>query len=483
MKVLIASSEAVPFIKTGGLGDVIGALAGEFKKAGVRSAVILPLYRTIKKAAKTLGIRSLNKTISVPVGKKIEKGRLWKCAPPEGTVSYFIDNDKFFDRDELYSTAEGEFSDNASRFTFYCRGVLEALKTLKFDADIIHCNDWHTGLIPVYLKTIYRHTFPHMASLMTIHNMGYQGIFGASSLSLTGIEHDEFAEHTLVHNGKFNFLRAGILFSDAITTVSKQYAKEITTPEYGFGLDNVLRARNRDIFGIINGVDYDNWNPAKDSSIPARYSLKELSGKAMCKRYLQESCGLPFSRSMLIGMVSRFSSQKGLDLAAESMEDIIGSGMQVAILGKGDESYHKIFLGLQKKFGPGLSVTIGFDNDLAHKIYAGADVYLMPSQYEPCGLGQIIAMRYGTIPVARKTGGILDTVSEYAPSNGKGTGFLFNSYSSDKLLTTIKKANRFYKDKQHWRVIQKNAMSRDFSWRRSAEKYLALYKKTVKMKN
>lgn len=483
MKILIASAEAVPFIKSGGLGDVIGSLIGQFEMTGIRAATILPLYRIIKKSAVKWGIKPLNTEISVPLGDNMEKGRLWTCKTPDRGVFYFIENDKFFDRDELYSTADGGYPDNASRFTFFCRGVLEALKTLKFDADIIHCNDWHTGLIPVYLKTVYRHAFPHVASILTIHNMGYQGIFEASSLRLTGIEHKELDKHPLEHNGKINFLRAGILFSDAITTVSKQYAKEITTPEYGFGLDDVLVKRQKDIYGILNGLDYRSWNPEIDTSLPANFSANDLSGKADCKKNLQKLSGLSSDSSMLIGIVSRLSSQKGLDLAAEVMDKIIDSGIQMVILGKGEKYYQDIFLDLERKYSSRLSVTIGFDDILARRIYAGSDVFLMPSQYEPCGLGQLIAMRYGTIPVVRKTGGLIDTVSEYVPSSGKGTGFLFSDYSSDELLTAIKKANRLYGNKQHWRVIQKNAMSRGFSWQRSAEKYLALYKKTVKKIN
>lgn len=287
MKVLIASPEVVPFVKTGGLADVAGAVVNELKKIGVDSAVILPLYRKIKRAANELKIKPFKKEISVPLGSNIEKGRLWKGKTSGSTDAYFIENDKFYDRDELYGTKEGDYPDNASRFIFYSRGVLEALKTIGLEVDIIHCNDWQTGLIPVYLKTIYKNDFPNAATLMTIHNMGYQGVFWHLDMPLTGLGWDMFHIEALEFYGKINFLKGGLLFADVITTVSSTYAKEIMTPEYGFGLDGVLRKRCNDIYGIINGIDYNEWNPWRDTIIPVKYNKKNLSGKVMCKKSLQ----------------------------------------------------------------------------------------------------------------------------------------------------------------------------------------------------
>lgn len=479
MKILIVTPEAVPFIKTGGLADVAGALMAEYKKMGIETAIMLPLYRKIKKDAKKFSIKPIGKEITVPLGDRLEKGMLWEGKTPEGATAYFIENDKFYDRDDLYGTPEGDFPDNASRFSFYARGVLEALKVLGINFDVIHCNDWQTGLIPVYIKTVYRDDFPKTATLMTIHNLGYQGLFPSSDMPITGLGWEMFNMEALEFYGKINFLKGGIVFADIITTVSDNYAKEILTSEYGFGLDGILRKRSNDLYGVINGIDYNEWNPQKDSLITANYSIEDLSEKATCKKSLQKACGLSQDNSPLIGMVTRLSAQKGLDLVADAMGGIIESGARVVILGKGDEPFHKIFLDLQKKHKRRLSVTIGFDNSLAHKIYAGSDIFLMPSKYEPCGLGQLIALRYGTIPIGRKTGGIADTIIQYNPSKDRGTGFLFDDYSSDKLLKTVKEVTELFKNKSHWLKIQKNAMSMDFSWRQSAEKYLSLYKKAL----
>lgn len=482
MKILIAASEAVPFVKTGGLGDVTGALANEYKKMGVDAALILPFYRKIKKSAKDFGIKPLKKEITIPLGDRFETGKLWEGKTSEGATAYFIENDKFYDRDDIYGTPEGDFPDNVSRFTFYARAVCEALKTLKLNFDVIHCHDWQTGLIPVYIKTLYMNDFSKTATLLTIHNIGYQGLFQSPDMPITGLGWELFNINGLEFYGKINFLKGGILFADIINTVSKNYAKEILTKEYGFGLDEVLKKRSKDLYGIINGIDYSEWGPEHDSLIPVNYSIEDLSGKVKCKKSLQRECALPLSKSMLVGMVARLSSQKGINFVAEAMKEIIKLGLEVVILGKGDKFFQNILLDLQKKYSRRLSVTIGFDDVLAHKIYAGADIFLMPSEYEPCGLGQLIALCYGTIPVGRKTGGIVDTISEYNPSKGTGTGFLFNGSSPEEFLITIKRANEFFNDKQHWVKIQKNAMSRNFSWRRSSEEYLSLYQKALKKK-
>ncbi|MBI4825510.1 MAG: glycogen synthase GlgA [Nitrospirae bacterium] len=480
MKILIASPEAVPFVKTGGLADIAGTLVNEYKKMGLEPAVILPLYREIKKTSHAMNIKPLKKEIAVPVGGGIEKGMLWKGTTPEGADAYFIENEKYYDRDELYCTPAGDYPDNASRFIFFSRGTLEALKALNLSPDIIHCNDWQTALIPVYLKKFYRNGFPKTAALLTIHNLGFQGIFPKSDMPLTGLGWEMFNMNELEFYGKINFLKAGIIFSDIITTVSRTYAQEILTPEHGFGLEGVLRERKDDLYGVINGIDLDYWEPSKDKFIPANYSSKDLSGKAICKRSLQAELGLPVNSSPLIGLVSRLSSQKGLDLVTDAMGEIIRSGAQIAVLGKGDEFFQNALLECRKKYPGHLSVTIGFEEALGHKIYAGSDIFLMPSRYEPCGLGQLIALLYGSVPVVTKTGGLADTVSEYASSQGTGTGFLMNRCSSEELLKTLQKAMELYYDKKEWNKIVKNAMSQDFSWRQSTEKYVSLYKKALK---
>jgi len=479
MRILIVTPEAVPFAKTGGLADVAGALMAEYKKMGIEAIIMLPLYRKIKKDARKFRLKPLDKEITVPLGGIIEKAMIWEGKTTEGGLAYFIENDRFYDRDDLYGTPEGDFPDNAERFIFFNRGVLEALKVLGLGIDVIHCHDWQTGLIPVYIKTIYREDLPRVTTVMTIHNIGYQGIFWALDMPLTGLGWELFNMEALEFYGKINFLKGGIIFADIINTVSENHVREILTPEYGFGLDGVLRKRGEDLYGIFNGIDYNEWDPEKDRLIPVRYSKKALSGKAICKKSLQKLCGFPQDKSLLIGMVTRLSAQKGLDIVIEAMDRIIDMGAQVVILGKGDEPFHKVFLEFKENYKGRLSVTIGFDNSLAHKIYAGADVFLMPSRYEPCGLGQIIAMRYGTIPVGRRTGGIADTVIPYDSSKGTGTGFLFDDYSAESLLKALSMAKGVFDDKGQWLRIKRNAMSVDFSWRQSAEGYVSLYKKVI----
>lgn len=481
MNVLIASSEVVPYVKTGGLADVTGTLVNALSKLGVRSSVILPLYRKIKREMNIWGIQPLPHEISVPLGTRIETGRLWCGKSPQGADVFFIEHDGFFNREELYGTSEGDYPDNAMRFIFYSRGVLEAVKVLRMDVDVIHCNDWQTGLIPVYIKTLYKETFPHVATLMTIHNLGYQGIFWHLDMEMTGLDWDMFNMKALEFYGKINLLKGGIIFADTITTVSMTYAKEMQTHEHGFGLEYVLKKRVRDLYGIMNGIDVQEWNPWRDNLIPSKYNSKDLTGKYECKRSLQKECGLEASDVPLIGMVTRLSSQKGLDLVSEAMEEIMRTGVQVVILGKGDDFYQTMLSNLHARYSGTLSVTIGYDNSLAHRIYAGSDVYLMPSKYEPCGLGQLIALRYGAIPVGRKTGGVADSITECSAS-GKGTGFLFQEYSRAAMIDAVQRAVKIYADRSIWDRIVRNAMKEDFSWERSAKKYVAIYKRTLREK-
>ena len=482
MKILIASSEVVPYVKTGGLADVTGTLLNALSRLGTDASVILPLYRKIKSELNVWDIQPLPHEITVPLGNNIERGRLWKAKTSKGSDVFFIENDRFFDRDELYGTSEGDYSDNSLRFIFYCRGVLEAIKVLGLEVDIIHCNDWQTGLIPLYIKTIYKDTFPHIGTLLTLHNLGYQGIFRHLDMDITGLGWDMFHINALEFYGKINLLKGGIIFADSITTVSKTYAKEIQTPEYGFGLEDVLKKRRKNLYGIINGIDVNEWGPWKDNLIPSKYNRKNISGKADCKRSLQQECGLTVNDSPLIGMVTRLSSQKGLDLVSEAIEDIMDSGSQVVILGKGYDYYQTLLSNLQSRNSGKLSVTIGYDNNFAHRIYAGSDIFLIPSKYEPCSLGQLIALRYGAIPVGRQTGGLADTITEYNSSTRSGTGFLFEDYSMDELIKAINRAVKLYKDRNGWENIVRNAMSQDFSWNHSAKEYIAIYKKTLREK-
>ncbi len=478
MRILIATPEAVPFAKTGGLADVAGALLNEYRSMKKDAYLILPLYKRIKENFK---LSNTGLKIIVPVGSRKLTGRIFS----DGSSTYFIECNEFFDREDLYGTPAGDYHDNASRFVFFSRGIIEACKALKFKPDVIHCNDWQTGLLPLYLKTIYKsgNLFAKTATVITIHNLGYQGLFHASEMPITGLDLTLFNPEGIEFYGKINFLKAGLISADSITTVSTNYSKEILSKEYGFGLDGVLRKRSSDLAGIINGIDYNEWNPASDTFIPENYSTKKIAGKRKCKLQLLKNCSIKSDAEIpVVGMVGRLSSQKGLDLVLESIEGILSTGANLIILGKGDELFQSGLSRAAEKYKGRVYVKIGYEDALAHKIYAGSDIFLMPSRYEPCGLGQLIAMRYGTIPVARKTGGLADTVSDYEPLTGNGTGFLFSDYTPSALQGCLNRALCVYVDKGRWKKLILNAMEMDFSWKNSAKEYIELYKRVIKKK-
>ncbi|MFZ3137035.1 MAG: glycogen synthase GlgA [Thermodesulfovibrionales bacterium] len=483
MKILIASSEAVPYVKTGGLADVAGALCKEYRKIKQDARIILPLYKGIKESRSSLNYTGI--AVKVPVGGRVTEGRVFS----DKYDNYFIACDEFFDRQELYGTPKGDYADNASRFIFFARGIIETCKALDFRPDIIHCNDWQTGLVPLYLKTVYKNStfFKRTATVFTIHNIGYQGLFPASEMPLTNLGWDLFTPDGIEFYGKINFLKAGIISADILSTVSVAYSKEILNKEFSFGLEGVLKTREDDLYGVINGIDYDEWDPSRDEILPAQYSHNDISGKMICKRELlqklfQPSDILNAERMPLIGMVGRLSAQKGLDIVIESIPDILSSGVKIAILGKGDEMFHRSFEEFSKKYKGMISVTIGFDDPLAHRIYAGSDFFLMPSRYEPCGLGQLMALRYGCIPVARKTGGLMDTIEDFEPLRSKGTGFLFSDYSPSALKDALKRAFCVYTDNDKKNKMIIDGMKTDFSWKRSARRYIELYNTAMQSK-
>jgi starch synthase len=478
MKILIATSEAVPYAKTGGLADVAGALVKEYRGMKKEAHIILPLYRSIKRKAVSLKYSGLK--IKVPVGGRTIEARLFH----DKSSAYFIECDEFFDREELYGTPLGDYADNASRFIFFSRGVLEACKRLRFQPDIIHCNDWQTGLIPLYLKTLYQMDpfFRETASLLTIHNLGYQGLFPATEIPLTCLGWGLYNPEGIEFYGKMNFLKAGLISADILTTVSNTYAKEILKKEFAFGLEGVLKMREHELFGVINGIDYDEWDPSRDTFIPEKFSSDDLRGKAGCKKRLIKEVLLDKVNRPLIGLVGRLSAQKGLDLVLQSLEELVSLGVNIILLGKGDESFHIGFSEAARKYKGRVSVTIGFDESLAHKIYAGSDFFLIPSKYEPCGLGQLISMRYGSIPLGRKTGGIADTIEDYNPLALKGTGFLFSDFTPSAMLNAIKRAVCLYTDTSKMNKLVSDAMNMDFSWKRSAGRYIQLYDYAIKKK-
>ena len=481
MKILVASPEAVPFAKTGGLADVAGALPKALAKMGHEVSLILPKYRSVDE--RRFPLVPTEMALKVPISQKVVTGQVYALDHGPNFRVLLIRQDAYYDRDQLYGTPSGDFEDNAERFTFFSRAIVEAAVELK--PDIIHCNDWQTGLVPVYLKTLYRWSpsLSQAASVFTLHNIGYQGLFWHYDLHLTNLSWELFTPQALEYYGKLNFLKAGIVFSDAVTTVSRKYMEEVQTPEFGAGLDGVLRDRKNDFYGILNGVDYDEWSPEKDPYIKEEYGPSNLRGKNACKEDLQREFYLtPNPDSPLLGVISRLTDQKGFDLLAEIMEDLMGLGVQFVLLGTGEEEYNLLFQKIGQKYPRQAGIRIAFDNALAHKIEAGADMFLMPSRYEPCGLNQIYSLKYGTVPIVRATGGLDDTIQDFDPISRKGNGFKFREYSASELLCTIKLALETYRDKATWEKLMLRGMGTDFSWDQSAQAYVKVYEDILKKK-
>ncbi|HEY5039836.1 MAG TPA: glycogen/starch synthase, partial [bacterium] len=423
-RILFVSSEVVPFAKTGGLADVVGSLPQALMKMGCEVAVVLPKYKSI--SPEKYNLTAEVKGLSIPMGMGDMSADILstRLGDSHGKV-YFVQNDRYFDRDGFYGTPEGDYHDNAERFAFFSRAVLEMFKPLDWYPEIIHLNDWQTGLVAVYLKTLYvdKPHFSKMRTLFTIHNMAYQGLFPKYILPMTGIGWDEFKTDKLEFYDQVNYLKSGLVYSDALSTVSERYAEEIQMDEFGHGLQGVLKSRSADLHGIVNGIDYNEWNPATDKGIPAQYTVKNHDKKAESKKKLLQGLGLKFNPTTpVVGLVSRLTDQKGLDLIAEVINDFLALNVQFVVLGTGEPRYHALLQELKEKFPTKLAVQLKFDNNLAKLIYAGSDLFLMPSRFEPCGLGQMIAMKYGTIPVVRKTGGLADTVENLSPDGKKGTG-------------------------------------------------------------
>jgi starch synthase len=477
MKVLIVSSESVPFAKTGGLADVTGTLPKVLEKKGVKVSCILPKYKTV-----TEGNYRLDPTgakVKVPIGNREEEGNILFTRLNEGGDYYFVENDRYFNRDYLYATKDGDYVDNAERFIFFSRAVLEFLVNTESRYDIIHSNDWQAGLIPVYLKTIYsgHDVFSATASVFTIHNLGYQGLFWSHDIPLTGLGWEMFTPGTLEFYGKINFLKGGIVFSDVLNTVSETYAKEIQTKEFGFGLEGVLYEERESLYGILNGVDYEIWSPEADKNIRANYSSNDLSGKIECKKDLLSEYGFtPDIETPVIGIISRLVAQKGFDILQETGSELAGLDVKFVVLGTGERKYEEFFLEMASRYPSKFGVKIAYDDVVAHKIEAGADMFLMPSRYEPCGLNQIYSLKYGTVPVVRNTGGLADTVIDLDDDPERGTGFKFSHYRSSDLFDTIVRALSWYHKEEEWKKMVVRGMAQDFSWKVSASKYIGLYK-------
>jgi starch synthase len=476
MHIAFAASECVPFSKTGGLADVVGALPSALAALGHTVTVYLPKYKQTKLASAKVALSS----VTVPFDDRYRFCSVLDGGIHAGVQFYFLDYPPFFERDALYGTPLGDYPDNAERFALYSRAVLEAAKILGVP-NVFHCHDWQSALLPILLRTVYAEdpAFAGVPTVFTIHNMGYQGLFPPEILPLLQLPWDLFTISKLEFYGKANFLKGALVFSDFVTTVSKKYSQEIQTPEYGFGLEGVLKARAATVSGILNGVDYNEWSPERDKFIAAPYSPKDLSGKQKDKQDLLAAFGVSGvpPQSPVIGIVSRFAAQKGFDLIAEVADRLAREDMVVVALGTGDKEYEDLFRRLNKQFPKKFAVKIAYDNTLAHKIEAGADMFLMPSRYEPCGLNQIYSLKYGTVPVVRATGGLDDTIEPWDAKSQRGTGFKFISYTGDSLLATVREALAAYKDQGAWQTLMKNGMEKDFSWNASAKEYVRVYER------
>lgn len=474
MHIAFVASECVPFAKTGGLADVVGALPRALADLGHQVSVYIPRYKPTRPTDPQTVVRS----ITIPFDDRYRFCSVVTGENAAGVRHYFVDYPPYFEREGLYGTPAGDYSDNAERFALLCRAVLEATKILGVP-QVFHCHDWQSALVPALLRTVYAEdpAFSDVATIITVHNIGYQGIFPPEILPLLMLPWDLFTISRLEFFGQVNFLKGALVMADAISTVSRRYAQEIQTSEYGFGLEGVLHDRASSVVGILNGVDYEQWSPQTDRYIAARYSVQDLSGKAKCKEDLLAEFGLSDTHSKLpvIGIVSRFAAQKGFDLIAQIMDRLAREELILTVLGSGDGSYEEMFRRLHRQFPQKIAIKIAYDNVLAHKIEAGADMFLMPSHYEPCGLNQIYSLKYGTVPIVRATGGLDDTIEPWDARTAKGTGFKFSDYTGEALLATVRQALLEFRDQASWQVLMKNGMSRDFSWAASAREYSKLY--------
>ncbi|MGV7221866.1 MAG: glycogen synthase GlgA [Nitrospinales bacterium] len=481
LKILFVSPEVQPFAKTGGLGDISSALPLALKNMDHDIRVIMPKYKNIKLEKDELQLIP-DTSLSIPIGQEIINGDVCESKLDNQLPIYFINCDKYFARKNLYSENGQEYPDNPERFIFFSRAVLEACKKLNFQPDIIHCNDWQTGLICAYLESIYKHddVFKNTASVFSIHNLGFQGNYSPDTLSTAHLPHELYSMHGLEFYGALSFLKAGLVYANALTTVSKTYCREILNPKNGFKMEGVLRSRKKDLYGILNGANYEEWNPKNDNRIAMKFSSKDMQGKLVCKNELLKNTGLKIDREKLVVcMVTRLSSQKGMDMVMKGLDEILEFGAALIILGSGDSIYEEFFTSQSASYPEKLYCHIGFDEDLAHQIIAGSDILLMPSEYEPCGLTQMHAMKYGTVPLVRSIGGLRDTVKTFDPESLKGTGFKFLPLEVKYLLNSFRKAESIFKRPDLWNKLVGNCMAENFDWSKSALEYTRIYHKAL----
>jgi len=490
LRVLLIASEVAPFAKTGGLADVAGALPSALAALGHDVRILLPKYRGSE--AHASDTRVVVPTIRVPLGDREAEGALLEGRAPSGVPVYLLEHAHYYDRDGLYGTPDGDYWDNCERFVFLCRAALEGIAQLeaarpavRWQPQVVHANDWQTGLLPVYLRTLYRDhpLLGKLATVFTIHNLAYQGVFWHYDMPMTGLGWDLFTPAGVEFYGKLNFLKGGLIFSDLLTTVSHTYAREIRTPAFGSGLEGVLEDRSQDLHGVINGIDYESWSPQKDPAIAHPYSADDPEPKAICRETLRRELALEEGAGPVIGIVTRLAEQKGMDLVLEALPGLLAEGGQLAVLGSGDARLEEAFRAAAVTHRGRVAVRIGYDDELARRIYAGGDAFLMPSRYEPCGLGQLIALRYGGAPIVRRTGGLADTVTEFDPARRTGTGFMFDAFTAEALLAAVRRAASTYRQPSVWKALVRNAMAEDFSWDASAREYAALYRKALKIRS
>jgi len=475
MRILMVASEAAPFAKSGGLADVVGALPRALARLGHRVDVVMPLYRGIKAGASIA-------RLTVPLGGQVAEASVCSVSD-EGNRTLFVDHPGYFDRDYLYGAVGHDYPDNPERFAFLCRAALEWTASSGEQYDILHGHDWQAGLVPVLQREVASPSLRGIPFVFTIHNLAYQGIFDASWLPRLGLGWEWMNINALEFWNRISLLKGGIVFSRMITTVSPRYAQEIQTPEYGFGFDGILRNRSDDLVGILNGIDYDQWDPRRDPHLREPFDAGHLEGKQAARRALLEEFGLPpdpQGTRPIVGMISRLVDQKGFDLLAELSDELPRVNASFVLLGSGERRYEDLWLALASRHPDRVGARIGFDEPLAHRIEAGADLFLMPSRFEPCGLNQMYSLRYGTPPVVRATGGLYDTVKNFDERAGTGTGFTFEKYSSQALLSTLRWALQTYANRAAWRRIQAAGMQEDYSWDASARQYAKVYERAAR---
>lgn len=479
LKILFIAAEGVPYIKTGGLADVIGALPKALRRLGHDVRIALPRYKNIE--PERWHMRTVATELPVPVSQTVEYVNVLETSQGDGVPVYFIDSPHYFQREKLYG-----YNDDGERFILFCRAALEFARTLQWAPDVIHCHDWHTAIVPNWTKTLYRDDplFADAATVYTIHNLAYQGIFGYRILEIAGVAEEGFLYPEVPELANVvDLMGRGVLFADVVSTVSPRYAREILTPEFGERLDPLLRERKDRLYGILNGIDTEELDPANDPYIAQPFDAFSLERRPENKRFLQDLCKLPVASDVpLVGIISRLTDQKGFDLLDQVVVPLIDQGIQLVVSGTGDQHYHQMFHQLAARYPKQVSVHLTFNAEVSQRIYAGSDMLLMPSRFEPCGLTQMVAMRYGSIPIVHRTGGLADTVQEFDPATSTGNGFSFPRYDPFQLFSSVVRALEAYKFREAWRDLMQRAMLADYSWDVSAEQYVALYRRARELR-